>query len=51
MTQSQGSSRSAATDLSMPTSIWLSVGVFGLAAGALVLLFNDSLSDRLVWLV
>lgn len=34
----------------MPASIWLSVGVFGLAAGALVLLFSDSLSDRLLWL-
>ncbi len=50
MTQSRVSSDSAATDLVFPANIWLSAGVFGIVAGVLVLLLNDSLSDRLVWL-
>lgn len=51
MTQSRVSCQRAATDLSLPPNIWLSAGLFGLVAGALVLLLNDSLSDPLVWLV
>ena len=50
MTQSRVSSDGAATDLVFPANIWLSAGVFGIVAGVLVLLLNDSLSDRVVWL-
>ena len=35
----------------LPTSIWLVAGVFGLLGAGLLMLFNDPLSGRLVWLV
>lgn len=50
MTQSRVPSSGAAINLSMPPAIWMSAGIFGLVVGTLVLLLNDSFSERIVWL-
>ena len=34
----------------LSTSIWLAAGFFGLLGGALLMLFSDPLTDRIVWL-
>ena len=34
----------------LPTPIWVAAGILGLAGGGLVLLFADSIVERLVWL-
>ena len=36
--------------IGLPSDVWLAVGVFGLVAGALVLVLTGTISDRLVWL-
>ena len=34
----------------LSTSIWLAAGFFGLLGGALLIIFSDPLTDRIVWL-